>query len=253
VAAALPLLLVACGDPSGSVNGASSPPPPEPTPSASPEPTPGTAVTFRTSDGVRIAGRLFGEGRVGAVLGHPIDGDQSDWWSFAEVLSDNGYTALSIDFRSYCPGGEAGCSGDGSTGDAWKDMLAGADLLRERGVRRIVLMGASMGGTAAVVAAAKADQRVAGVITLSAPTDCCGMEADEKVVEAVDAPMLFMAGRFDGDAARSGRQFARWVDSASESVILASGEHGTDLFGLATPQVERRTTALILDFLERLA
>jgi hypothetical protein len=35
-------------------------------------------------------------------------------------------------------------------------------------------------------------------------------------------------------------------------VILASGEHGTDLLGgLATPGIERKTTELILDFLER--
>jgi dienelactone hydrolase len=220
--------------------------------SPSPTPVPGEAVKFRATDGVRIAGRLFGDGHVGVVLGHSIDGDQTEWWNFSEVVANHGAAALTIDFRGYCPGGEGGCSDDGSTADAWRDLLAGAELLRERGVKEIVLIGASMGGTAAVVAAAKADQRVAGVITLSAPTDCCGMEADEKVVEAVDAPMLFIAGRFDGDAARSARRFARWAGSSSGSVILASGEHGTDLFGLATQQVERRTTGLVLDFLERL-
>jgi hypothetical protein len=64
--------------------------------------------------------------------------------------------------------------------------------------------------------------------------------------------MLFIAGRFDGEAPRSAHALARWAGSAGEKVILATGEHGTDLFGLATPQVERRATESILAFLEAL-
>ena len=219
--------------------------------SPSPTPVPGEAVAFRASDGVRIAGRLFGDGRVGVVIGHSIYGDQTEWWNVAEVIADAGSLALTIDFRGYCPGEESGCSDDGTTADAWRDLLAGAKLLRERGVKEIVLIGASMGGTAAILAAAHARPDVSGVITLSAPTDCCGMETDKSVVAAVGAPMLFIAGRFDGDAQRSALAFARWAGSSGEALILASGEHGTDLFGLAAPQVEHRTTEAILAFLER--
>ena len=217
--------------------------------SPSPTPVPGEAVTFRASDGVRIAGRVFGEGRVGVVLGHSIDGDQTEWWNFAEALADDGHAALAINFRGYCPEGEAGCSDDGSTADAWRDLVAGAEFLRGRGVKEVVLAGASMGGTAAILAAAHAPPNVSGVITLSSPTTCCGMEVDRPIVEAIEAPTLFIAGRFDGEAPRSAHAFARWAGSAGEAVILGTGEHGTDLFGLATPQVERRTTESILGFL----
>jgi pimeloyl-ACP methyl ester carboxylesterase len=221
------------------------------TPSPSPTPAPGEAVTFRTSDGVRIAGRLFGDGPVGVVLGHSTDGDGTEWWNVAEVIADAGHAALAIDFRGYCPGDEAGCSEDGSTGEAWRDLLAGATFLRERGVKQIVLIGAR-GGTASVLAAADARPRVSGVITLSAPTACCGMEVDRSIVGAVGAPMLFIAGRSDGEAPRSAHAFARWAGASGETLILGTGEHGTDLFGLATPQVERRTTESILAFLKRL-
>jgi hypothetical protein len=64
--------------------------------------------------------------------------------------------------------------------------------------------------------------------------------------------MLFIAGRFDGEAPRSAHAFARWAGASGETLILGTGEHGTDLFGLATPQVERRTTESILAFLKRL-
>jgi pimeloyl-ACP methyl ester carboxylesterase len=229
-------------------------PSPTSSPSPSAEPTPGRPLSFRASDGIRIEGRLFGEGRVGVVLGHQIDGDQTDWWDFAEQLAGEGYAALSINFRGYCPGDEAGCSDDAGTEEAWRDLVAGATWLRRHGVQRVALIGASMGGTAAVLAASRAGSDVDGVITLSAPSDCCGMVVTRGDVEAVKGPMLFVAGRFDGDLPASARRLARWAGSSGEIVILASGEHGRDLLGgLATPQVQRRTTELILDFLAGVA
>ena len=237
--------------------------PPMPTPGAMPaspqlspteEPTPGVPVSFRTADGVRIAGRAFGDGRVGVVFGHQIDTDQTDWWDLAAALADEGFATLTLDFRGYCPGDDAGCSEDGSTADAWRDLLAGARVLRKRGADRIVVVGASMGGTAAVLAASRADPPVDGVIALSAPADCCGMRVEKADVEAIAAPMLLIAGRDDGDLPTSARQLGRWGGDRARVVILDSGEHGIDLLGgLATPDVERRTNALIRSFLERAA
>jgi uncharacterized protein len=248
------LIAVACTDPAEPARTPTATPSPTVQPSPTAEPTPGRPVGFAASDGVRIAGRLFGDGRVAVVLGHQIDGDQSDWWNFAELLAGEGFAALSINFRGYCPQDGAGCSGEGGTGDAWRDLIAGARWLLHRGARRIVLVGASMGGTAAVVAASEAGSTVDGTVTLSAPVECCGMTADRPTVQRTAAPMLFLAGRFDADAPVSARQLARWAGSSGEVVIVASGEHGVDLVGgLATPQVQRRTTDEILFFLERVA
>lgn len=228
--------------------------PTSPQPSPTEEPTPGNAVTFRTTDGVRIAGRVFGDGRVGVVFGHQIDGDQRDWWSFAEELADEEYRALTIDFRGYCPQDGAGCSGDGGTADAWRDLAAAAEWLRGRGARRIVLVGASMGGTAAAVAGAERGSAVDGVIALSAPATCCGMTPERAALRAARIPMLFLAGDADGEAATDARQLARWAGGDAEAVILNSGEHGVDLIGgLAAPDIERRTTEAMLAFLEGVA
>jgi pimeloyl-ACP methyl ester carboxylesterase len=228
--------------------------PASPQPSPTEEPTPGTPVAFRTPDGVRIAGRVFGNGTVGVVLAHQIDGDQRDWWSFAEELADDGYRALTIDFRGYCPGDGAGCSGDGGTADAWRDLAAAAEWLRGRGARRIVLVGASMGGTAAAVAGAEGGSAVDGVIALSAPAACCGMTPERAALRAAGIPMLFLAGNADGEAAPDARQLARRAGADAEAVIVDSGEHGVDLIGgLAAPDIERRTTQEMLAFLERVA
>jgi dienelactone hydrolase len=248
------VLAAGCSDAAEAPQPSTTSPSPTEAPTPSEEPTPGRPVTFRASDGIRIEGRLFGEGRAGVVLGHQIDGDQTDWWDFAEQLAGEGYAALSINFRGYCPGDDAGCSDDAGTENAWRDLVAGVTWLRRHDVERVVLIGASMGGTAAVLAASRAGSDVDGVITLSAPSDCCGMIVTPGDVEAVRGSMLFVAGRFDGDLPASARRLARWAGSSGEVVILASGEHGRDLLGgLATPQVLRRTTDLILDFLDRIA
>ena len=68
------------------------------------------AVTFPSSDGVQLSGRLFGpdSARTGIVLAHMLPADESSWYEFAIFLSQRGYKALTFDFRGYCPGGDAG-------------------------------------------------------------------------------------------------------------------------------------------------
>ena len=73
--------------------------------------TPGSrAVSFESSDGVELDGRLFGEGGTGVVLAHMRPADQRSWYAFARRLADQGYLVLTFDFRGTCPGGEGGCS-----------------------------------------------------------------------------------------------------------------------------------------------
>jgi pimeloyl-ACP methyl ester carboxylesterase len=249
LAAAIAVSLVACDEASGSGSAptASATRPAEST--ASPSPVPRTPVRFAALDGVRIEGSVFGAGRVGVVLGHGSRGDQTEWWNFAETLARNGYAALAIDFRSYCPGGEAGCSQDGGTSDAWMDMLGGARYLVGHGVKRVVLMGSSMGGTASVAAAAKPGGGVDGVVSLSGSVDCCGMDAGKREVRAIRGPMLFVAGRFDAGFVGSTRRWGRWAGPSAETVIVGSGEHGVDFFQFATPDIQRRVTQLVLAFL----
>ena len=115
-------------------------------------------VTFTTDDGIKLAGRLFGpdDATAGVVLAHMLPADQSSWYDFAQRLGAMGYRALTFDFRGYCPGGDAGCSeGERAIAGIWQDVLAAKDFLVEEGVTRVALVGASMGGTASLVAAAQ--------------------------------------------------------------------------------------------------
>ena len=162
------------------------------------------AVTFESRDGVTLEGRLFGDGSTGVVLSHMRPADQRSWFAFANRLADQGYLVLTYDFRGYCPGGDGGCSqGDLQISAIWQDVLGAMDFVRSQGATTVALVGASMGGTASLVAAAQEGSDAAVVVTLSAPVSIEGLDADAAVLQRVDANKLFIAGL--GDASASSR------------------------------------------------
>ena len=143
-------------------------------------------VTFESRDGVRLEGRLFGHGSTAVVLSHMRPADQRSWFEFANRLADEGYLVLTYDFRGYCPGGDGGCSqGELQISAIWQDVLGAMDLVRSQGATTVALVGASMGGTASLVAAAQEGVDVAAVVTLSAPRSIEGLDADAALLQRV--------------------------------------------------------------------
>jgi pimeloyl-ACP methyl ester carboxylesterase len=184
------------------------------------------AVTLATQDGAELDAVLVGDGEVGVVLGHQFRSDFCSWVPFAKRLAERHMRALAINFASTAID---------------DDMVAGARELRRRGAERIILVGASMGGTAALVAAGKTD--VVGVAALSAPREFGGLDALPSV-RRLEIPALFLVGEQDTSFARDARRLYRATTSRNKALIVTSGfEHGTDL--LQDPEAERA----LLDFL----
>jgi pimeloyl-ACP methyl ester carboxylesterase len=205
------------------------------------------AVTFEAEDGVRLAGQLFGEGETAVVLSHMRPADQSSWFRFARRLADGGYFVLTYNFRGYCPGGDAGCSeGERDLSAIWRDVVGAIDLVRSRGATSVSLVGASMGGTASLVAAAREDVAVDAVITLSAPASFEGMVADAALLAQVTAGKLFIAGVGDAEAARDAEAMFDRSPQPKRVEILGSDDHGTDLLtGGKAEEVRRLIEAFL--------
>ena len=184
------------------------------------------AITLATRDGAELDAVLVGDGDVGVVLGHQFGSDFCSWVPFAKQLAERHMSALAINFVSR------------SLDD---DIVAGSLELRRRGAKRIMLVGASMGGTAALVAAAKIE--VAGVAALSAPRQFSVLDALPSV-RRMKIRALFLAARQDARFARDARRLYRATKSRHKALVVTTGfEHGTDL--LQDPEAERA----LLDFL----
>ena len=195
-------------------------------------------VEFASADGIPLCGRHYGSGDVTVVLAHMRPSDQESWRPFAETLAEEGYAAFTFNFRGYEPS-----AGDKELGLIDLDLGGALDYLATRGVERPVLVGASMGGTAAVKVAANRD--VAGVVALSAPAAIDGLSAADYVA-SVDEPKFFMVAEDDTSArldsaalydASSGERFYE---------VFTGGEHGTDLvYGRHSELVQGRILELL--------
>jgi pimeloyl-ACP methyl ester carboxylesterase len=214
------------------------------------DPSTSEAVTFESADGVRLEGRLFGDGTSAVVLSHMRPADQSSWYAFADRLADDGYLVLTYNFRGYCPGGDAGCSdGERDVGQMWRDVVGAVEFVAERGATSVSLVGASMGGTASLVAASRGVDGVRTVVTLSAPASIEGLVADASTLSQITAGKLFIAGVGDASAARDAETM--WTLSPPPKgglQIVPSDDHGTDLLAGGQGEVVAR---LIETYLER--
>ena len=129
---------------------------------------PSSVMWFRSGDGTQLDGAELGSGPVGVVLGHQFPAELCGWWPFAVYLARHGMHVFLFDFRCL---GESECTPNGGKGSDVDDMLAAAAELRSRGAKRIFLMGASLGGTVAMMAGGRLSPPPAGVVSFSGEAD----------------------------------------------------------------------------------
>jgi len=252
----LALLLASCGGQDQEPRPVSPDRSPVASPTLPPLPTPGTpsavttppvatgvAVSFITEDNLTIKGRLFGSGETAVVFAHMYPNDQRAWWDFAAEVGGQGYAALTFDFRGY---GETGGSQDIARID--RDLIAAVRHLRERDYQRVVLVGASMGGTAVLKVAARDefDGLVAGVVAVSAPESFRGLVARDDVGN-IEVPVLFVAseGEGDGGAVDSLESLYERASGFKERQVYSGDAHGTELL---EGEHADEFKALLLDF-----
>lgn len=212
-------------------------PVPSPAP-LSPAPIP---AWIRTADGLTLEGIIFlpREPRPGlrtaVMLAHMDPADQTWWRSFAVELADTqGLTPMAFNFRGY------GLS-QGPKEIARIDLDLEAALATVRPyAEEVFLVGASMGGTAAVLVAAR--REVAGIAALSAPGTFMGLDA-APAVRQVTEPALFIAAEGDGAAPEAARWYADNVGGRVGLLLVPGTEHGIQL--LEGPSRERVKEALL--------
>ena len=141
----------------------------------------------------------------------------------AKRLAARGYLALPFDFRGY---GESQ-SGGARSSRFDLDVEAAAKEARALGARKVFLVGASIGGSAALAAAAATRPPVAGVVSVSGAADLVGaLDAAKRLT----VPVLYLAGRFDPQfAADARRLYATTAARDRKLDIIGRGEHGTEL------------------------
>jgi esterase/lipase len=113
--------------------------------------------------------------------------------------------------------------------------------MRADGFNKIFVVGASMGGTAALAVAAEED--LAGVVAISAPAEFEGIDALARV-DQITGPKLFIAASGDKPYADDLEAMFAQASEPKERQLFDGSEHGTAL--LAGDQGKQ-----VLDAIER--
>lgn len=189
------------------------------------------------SDGETLQADLYGTlpAARAVILCHGQSWDATGWRDIGPLFAERGVPALAINFRGF----------DGSTGKTTPastvaDIHSAKTLLRERGVKVIALVGASMGGHAVLGSSFEGD--IECVVSLSAPVE----PVDDALSKKVTGRKLFICANEDsyGAAPNVLRTFA--VCAGPKTLLMFGGkEHSRGLLlGPSGPEA----IAAMLDF-----
>jgi uncharacterized protein len=185
-------------------------------------------VEFATPNGERVRGWLVpapDDARTIAIVAlHGRGGNRAGALDFLPALHDLGAGVLAIDMR------ENGLSAGAGRGMALgvresEDAVAAAAEMRRRGYGKVIVLGCSLGGSSAILAAAR-DATIDGVIAESPPSSF-----DRYVAEIADRRLAIFGVQ------------ARWATSIWGHVVIAVTRARLGLHGFEKP----------LDAIERIA
>jgi pimeloyl-ACP methyl ester carboxylesterase len=158
-----------------------------------------------------------------AVLVHGEGQDLDGWRSLAGRLAEHAFSVLAFDLP-----------GHGASDDPWEPTLAvpavmaAIDFARSEGCQQLHLVGARVGATAVLAAAADLTRRVASIVALSP-------DLDNRVAELINlrearAPKLILVGALSPAALESAEAVFRGAIGHCEMVKFPVVAQGTDLF-----------------------
>lgn len=199
-----------------------------------------TSVAFQTDDGITLRGRLWNGGDDAVVLSHMFGTDQSIWFDFARKLSAERFTVLTYDFRGV---GQSGGRLVISRVD--RDVLAAIRFVKSRGPTTVFLVGASMGGTASLKAAAQSN--VDGVVVIASGMSFQGLDVRPHLA-TLKVPKLFIVGSRDDPFNTSVEAMYARTPPPKELKIIPTDGHGTLMFSTRHRETIEQT---ILAFLRK--
>jgi dienelactone hydrolase len=178
-------------------------------------------------------------GSIGVVFANQSASTACGWLPYARNVTRAGVRSLVFDY---------------GTAEREDEVLAGARWLRSHGAKRVVLVGASIGGRAVVTAAARAEPgTVDAVISLSGER-ILGAQRDI-IVDArqLKTPALWVSSLNDGytNFAEETRQLYRAAKghaSPDKLLVVSGDDHGIDLL---TGSQAKRVVPAVTSFIRQ--
>ncbi|HNW27229.1 MAG TPA: alpha/beta hydrolase [Spirochaetota bacterium] len=135
-------------------------------------------IYFTNNAGRRLAGRIYRPdkaGDAGVLFSHGLFSSKDGYkiTRMADDIAATGHPLMTFDFS--CAGESGGSIADLSTLQEVEDLASAVDCFRERGMKRIHLMGSSMGAAVSILYASRQDPSIESLILIAAPVDLQGL------------------------------------------------------------------------------
>lgn len=144
-------------------------------------------ITFSNPHQVDLSGILSNPVNSSSVVilahGFGSNKNRDTYQKFEEALNGQGYATFRFDF--YGHGESKGKFEDITVSEAVDDVLSAINLMKQKGFKKIALLGTSFGGNAALHAASKSKDLTA-LILRSAVSDYNGLETNRKHPKVLD-------------------------------------------------------------------
>jgi esterase/lipase len=193
-------------------------------------------IYLTSRDGVQLFGALYQPPEaveakpLVVILGHMMGSSHFTWRSFGQLLAENGFTALVISFRGYY-----GSDGVKDLTTVGPDMIGAVDYFTDQGYERIACIGASMGGTACLIAGV--ENHLAGIVNLSGPMNIPGTSVLSLAdMQNLTMPKMFVIAEEDivvESVASFVDDFLDMHDAAAEPkelIVYPGIAHGNGMF-----------------------
>ena len=205
----------------------------------------GGELWFYAADGTKLVGHRFGKGTTAVILAHQSEGSLCDWLPYARRLASQGYFVFPVDFRGY---GFSQVRTGAAANRFAADLAAATKALRKLGKRKVLLVGASMGGIASLVAGVNVTPAVDGVVSISAPARFRGMDA-LKTAPRLRVPVLYLAAVGDDNAGYDFSEDAEAMHAATAAADKRLEVLPGSLHGIGLVAGSARAKALVESFL----
>jgi dienelactone hydrolase len=173
-------------------------------------------LAIHSPDGQDVEAFATGKGSTALILAHQADGTVCQWVPEARDLAEDGYRVVAVD----------------SAGSDVEELTLAVGYARRHGATKVLLVGASKGGTAVLTAAGSITPKVDAVVSLSAPDAYGAMDAISTVPD-LTMPIFYMASEGDTDFAASTKELSKASRKSAENVlhIVVGPNHGVSMLG----------------------
>lgn len=190
-----------------------------------------TDVSFPTADGGTVDADLYGTGSRGVVFAHGAIFNKQSWAPLARRIAAHGFRVLAIDFRGY---GKSRAGSDPGALD--QDILAAVRWLHGQGVKKVSVVGGSMGGGAVGKAATELKAGEIDKLVLLSPMPIDHPENLKAVA------ILYIASRDEGLAPTVREQYKR-APEPKQLILLDGSAHAQNIF--ATDQAQKLSDDIV--------